>query len=189
MKYHGCGRHILNQLDFRKIFTALTLVGFLSGIIYGNIFAKEYILSMGIFDEYLLNQYSGVNVSIEEYIWYIIRIRIAPVIFLIFAGCTKYRKIIISLFIVWTGFSFGLILTTAIIRLQLKGIIICLISILPHFICYIGGYLMLLIYYMSYPNSRWTGAKTISFILFWLLGVVSECYINPGLIGLVLKRL
>ena len=21
MKYHGCGRHILNQLDFKKIFT------------------------------------------------------------------------------------------------------------------------------------------------------------------------
>lgn len=189
MKYHGCGRHILNQLDFRKIFTALILSGFLSGIIYGNVIAKEYILSLGIFDEYLLNQYSRLNVNIEEYIWYIIRIRITPVIFLLLAGCTKYRKIIISLFIVWTGFSFGLILTAAIIRLQAKGIIVCLISILPHFICYIGGYLMLLIYYISYPNSRWTGAKTISFILFWLLGVVSECYINPGLIELVFTRL
>lgn len=179
----------MNQLDLRKVFTALTLVGFLTGIIYGNVFAKEYILSMGIFDEYLLSQYSGLNVRIEEYIWYIIRVRIVPVIFLIFAGCTKYKKIASSVFIVWTGFSFGLILTSAIIRLQIKGIIVCLISILPHFICYIGGYLMLLIYYMTYPNSRWTTMKTFSFILFWLLGVISECYINPGLIELVIKRL
>jgi len=179
----------LNRWDFRKIFTALMLLGFISGIIYGNLFAKEYILSIGIFHEYFVDQYLSIKVNIEEYLWYIIRNRITPILFLVLAGCTKYRKVIISLFIVWTGFSFGLILTAAIFKLKLKGIILCLISILPHFICYIGGYLMLLIYYMSYPNSRWTGAKTISFILFWLLGVISECYINPGLIELVLTKL
>ena len=94
-----------------------------------------------------------------------------------------------GLFIIWTGFSFGLIITAAVLKLKLIGIIFCLASILPHFICYIGGYLMLLLYNMLYPESRWNGTKTFSFIIFLLLGIISECYINPGLMDLVLAKI
>lgn len=189
MKYHGCRRHILNRWDIRKVLTVLVLTGFLTGIIYGNLIAKEYILSTGIFDQYYLDQYSKVSINANEYIWYIFRMRITPILFLLFAGCTKYKKIVSGIFIIWTGFSFGMIITTAVLKLKIQGVVLCMVSILPHFICYIAGYLMLLIYYMSYPNSRWSAAKTISLILFWLLGIITECYINPVMIDLFIRKM
>lgn len=179
----------MNRWDIRKILISLLLTGFVGGIIYGNLFAKEYILSLGIFSEYFLEQYSGVSLNTEEYIWYVVRMRTTPIIFLVLACCTKYKKIIAGLFVVWTGFSFGLILTTAVLKLKIQGIILCLISILPHFVPYIAGYLMVILYYICYPNSKWTGAKTISFILFLLLGIITECYINPVIMDLFIGRL
>ena len=189
MKYHGCRRHILNRWDIRKILSVLLLTGFFSGIIYGNLCAKEYILSLGIFNEYFLEQYSGVRLNTEEYIWYIIRIRMTTIAFLILAGCTKYKKMIVGMFIIWTGFSFGLIITMAVLKLKIQGVLLCLISVLPHFICYIAGYMILVLYYLSYPNSKWNGVKTICFISFLLLGIITECYINPVIMEIILGKL
>lgn len=175
--------------EVKKILIVLFMVGFLSGIVYANLFAKPYIVSMGIFSDYFLEQFSSVNINIDEYFCYIFRMRIAPLIFLGIAGCTKYKKIIGSVWILWTGFSCGIILTTAVLKLNIKGIVLCLTGILPHFVCYIAAYIIVLLYLFTYPEIRWNNSKTISIILFMLLGLVSECYINPVLMEIIIKML
>lgn len=175
--------------NVKKVLLGLFMFGFLVGIIYANLFAKAYILSMGIFDDYFLSGYRGTDLNTGEYIFYIARIRMIPVFLLGIAMCTNFKKIAGGICLIWTGFSGGLILTSSVLKMGIKGILLCLIGIIPHYICYIAAYLMLLLYIFTYPDIRWSGTKSVSFLLFLLLGIISECYINPVLMDIFIKAL
>ena len=160
----------------KRLSFILFMSGFLAGVMYVNLFARDYILSLGIFSDYFLEQFSGTEIHTEEYLFYIIKLRVFPLLCLSILISTRYRRAVGIIFILWTGFSIGLILTTAIIKLNLIGIVLCVIGILPHFICYISVYIILLIYGLTYPEVRWNSSKTISIIIFMLSALVGLCY-------------
>ena len=93
-------------------------------------------------------------------------------------GGTKSRKIAAYLFLLWAGLASGMILTSALLMLGVKGLILCVISMLPHFLCYIPAYAMLLLYLFRYPVSEWNSTKTLSFVLFLTMGIALECIVE-----------
>ena len=68
------------------------VLGFLIGIVYGNVMSKDYIASMGIFNEFFLTQYSQAEIDVMEYMWYVIRVRVVPLVLVAALGCTRLRK-------------------------------------------------------------------------------------------------
>ena len=82
-----------------------------------------------------------------------------------------------------------MIMTSSVLKMGVKGIILCLIALTPHFIFYIAGYMILLWYFFSYPESRWNLSKTVSFLLFIAVGILLECYVNPVIMQMFLKTL
>lgn len=165
------------------------MLGFCAGILYANLFAKDYIISMGILSEYFLNQYSADEIETAEYLWYVARIRLTPVLLLGALGCTKLRKGIVAAFILWTGFSSGLLFTSAVIKMGVKGIILCLIALIPQFLFYAAGYLALLWYLYTYPQVRWNLMTTVIFIFLLAVGILLECYVNPVLMQMFISTL
>lgn len=172
-----------------KHFALFYMLGFCAGILYANLFAKDYIISMGILSEYFLNQYSADDIQIGEYLWYVTRIRLAPVFVLGALGCTRLRKGAAAVFILWTGFSSGLLFTSAVIKMGVKGIILCLIAIVPQFLFYIAGYLALLWYLYTYPQIHWNLTKTVIFLLLMAVGILLECYVNPVIMQMFIRTL
>ena len=71
----------------------------------------------------------------------------------------------------------------------IKGLILCLIALAPHLVFYITGYLILLWYLFTYPDSQWNLSKMVSTALFLAVGVLLECYVNPIIMELFLKTL
>lgn len=173
----------------KKFFVLFCMLGFLIGIFYANIVSKDYITSMGIFNEFFLNQYIQTEINMGEFAWYVVRVRLMPVILLFALGCTKLRKGIVILFLLWTGFSCGMIMTSAIMKMGIKGIVLCLLALTPQFIFYTAGYVVLLWYLFLYPEAKWNITKTICFLLLMALGIVLECYVNPVLMKIFLKTL
>ena len=169
----------------KRFLVLFCMLGFLIGIVYANLMSKEYIMSMGIFNEFFLNQYSQAEISVQEYLWYVVRIRVMPAVL----GCTKLRRGVAAGFLVWTGFCGGMIMTAAVLKMGIKGLILCLIALAPHFVFYIAGYLILLWYLFTYPESRWNLSKTVSMGLFLAVGILLECYVNPIIMELFLKTL
>ena len=172
-----------------KHFALYYMLGFCAGILYANLFAKDYIISMGILSEYFLNQYSADDIRIAEYLWYVARIRLTPVFILGALGCTKRKKGAAAAFILWTGFSSGLLFTSAVIKMGVKGIILCLIALVPQFLFYIAGYLALLWYLYTYPQIRWNLTKTVIFLLLMAVGILLECYVNPVIMQMFIRTL
>ena len=162
-----------------KWFVLIYMAGFLAGILYANMIAKDYIASVGIFNDYFLETYAQMEIDTTEFLWYVASVRLLPVAFLVITGISRLRRPAVLAFVLWTGFSSGLILTAAVMKLGAKGIVLCLVSLFPHMCCYVAGYLMLLWFLYTYPKTRWNLTKTVAFLFLMAVGILLESYVNP----------
>ena len=67
---------------YGRIFFIFCMAGFLLGILYTNIMSGQYLSSGGMFSEYYMSQYLHTEIQAEEYFWYILPIRILPLVLL-----------------------------------------------------------------------------------------------------------
>ncbi len=179
----------MKVLHTKKRMFAFFMPGFLAGILYVNLTAGQYMADSSIFSEYFLEQYASVEVTAGEYMFYLIGVRMLP--FLVVTGLlfTGIRKGIAMLILVWTGFSGGMLLAMAAFGMGVKGILLCVVGMFPHFLFYIPAYIVLLWYAMTYPQNRWNQQKTVFIILTMIIGIVLEGYVSPTLMKAFLEIL
>lgn len=176
-------------LHTRKQLLAFFMPGFLFGILYVNLIMKKYTAEPGIFSDYFLKQYQSVEIVAQEYLWYLIRIRFIPFFVLLGLGFTKLRKVSAIAFVVWTGFSGGMLLSMAVLGMGIKGSILCIVGILPQFLLYVPAYMVVIWYSYTYPKNQWNTQKTIFVGLTMIVGMVLETYVNPMLVQAFLGTL
>ena len=174
--------------EIKKYFVLFYMFGFLAGILSANFIAGEYLADLGIFHEFFMEQYMQTPIDNSEYFWYLLRLRITPLVILGLAGCTKFRKAAVLLFLMWTGLLSGLILTVAVMQRGFGGILLCL-GVLPQLPLYTAGYLILLWFLFCYPKRTWSAVKTICFFLFMAVGLILECTVNPVLMRMFLSSI
>ena len=146
------------------------MTGFLLGICSANLWMKQYVLDIGILNQYFLEQYNQTDIVYEAYLWYLVKSRGTPFVLLLAAAGTRYRK-------------------TAIIKLGSKGIVLIVTALAPQGIFYAMAGIVLFRYMLEYPMVRWDAGRSIRLGLFLMLGIITECYVNPVLTGLFLKTL
>ena len=140
---------------------------------------------MGIFNLQFLEQYTGTEFAAKEYLLYLTGIRLLPFGILTGLVLTRMRRIISFVFLAWTGFSLGILLTMAVFYMGLKGIVFCIAGIFPQFLFYIPAYAVVLWYGMTYHQSRWNHQKTIFVIGMMLTGLILEAYVNPVFVKMI----
>ena len=77
------------------------MTGFVLGICSANLWMKEYILDIGIFNQFFLEQYNRADIVYEAYLWYLVKSRGTPFVLLLAAAGTRYRKTAVMLAVVW----------------------------------------------------------------------------------------
>lgn len=173
------GGRIVRMLHTRKWMFAFFMPGFFLGIIYVNLIVKQYTAEPGIFSDYFLEQYAAADVVAREYILYLARIRILPFLLILGMSFTRLRKVSAFGYLLWTGFSSGMLLSMAVLSMGIKGSILCIVGILPQFLFYVPAYVVVLWYCCSYPGSRWNQQKTIFVVVTMMAGIILEAYVNP----------
>lgn len=173
----------------RKYFATAFIAGFLAGILFANLAVRDYVTTTGIFNTYFLKQYSQSEVQAAEYILYLSGIRLGPLFLIILLGQTKIRKLISVIAFLWAGFSAGTIVCAAILNMGIQGIVFWMIAMIPQFLFYALGYLIVLWYFFTAPESRWNTGKSVSVFLFMAAGLITEAYINPILVQMFLDTL
>lgn len=166
-------------LHTRKQLFAYFMPGFLLGILYVNLIMKKYTAESGIFSDYFLQQYQMSEIIVEEYLWYLIKVRAVPFLFLLGAAFTKLRKIASIAFLIWTGFSSGLLFSMAVLSMGIKGSILCIVGILPQFLLYVPAYMVVIWYSYTYPQNQWNLQKSIFVALAMFVGILLETHVNP----------
>lgn len=176
-------------LRSRKQLFALFMPGFLIGVLCVNLAAKRYTAEPGIFSEYFLNQFQTVKIVAREYLWYLLRLRLLPFLAVLALSMTKMRRVTAALFLIWTGISAGILISTAVLSMGIRGSFLCIAGVFPQFIFYIPAYLILLWYCWSYPRSQWNRQKTLFVVTALLLGILMEIYVNPSIVRAFLSTL
>ena len=82
----------------QRILAALCMLGFAVGIVYANLMTRDYIGNIGIFNDFFLQQYGMVEIDMPDYLWYLGRIRILPVVLLAMLGYTRFRRVVCLLY-------------------------------------------------------------------------------------------
>lgn len=165
------------------------MLGFFVGILYLNRASGVYLMDAGIWGEWFRSQYLTYDLKVIDYMWYVAEVRILPAGILALLGRTKLRKVGVYLFLCWMGFASGAIFTSAVLALAVKGLILCIVSIFPHFLCYVPAYTILLVHLLHFSERGWSFTKTISFLLLLMMGIAMECLVNPVLLKIFLKTL
>lgn len=161
---------------------AFFVPGFLLGIIYVNFAAEKYMAEAGIFSDLFLSQFADMQIDIRSYLPYLIRLRAVPLLLLAAVSFTRLRKAAAILFLLWTGFTGGVTVSSAVYGLGLKGSLLCAAALLPQFLFYIPAFMILLWYCISAPGTRWNRQKTIFVIAAMAAGIVLELWVNPELV-------
>ena len=68
------------------------MTGFVLGICSANLWMKQYVLDIGILNQYFLEQYNQTDIVYEAYLWYLVKSRGTPFVLLLAAAGTRYRK-------------------------------------------------------------------------------------------------
>ncbi len=155
-------------------------VGFFLGILYENI-----ILKLKWIDEEILLQ-SEIQIVSETYLLKIICLRIAPIVGLYILCNTVWRKLFIVLGLLWVGFLIGVMAVMSVMRFGIRGVIFCLISLLPHMLFYFLAYGVMISYFYRYPERQWNSSKTLFVVLTFFIGLTLEVYLTPVLLRMFL---
>lgn len=166
-------------LHTRKQLFVFFMPGFLLGIFYVNLIMKKYTAEPGIFSDYFLKQYQSASIVVQEFIWYLTKIRFVPFLLLLGLAFTKVRKISTVAFLVWTGFSSGMLLSMAVLDKGIKGSLLCLVGTFPQFLFYIPAYMVVIWYGYTYPQNSWNVQKSVFVGLAMVGGGIMEVYVNP----------
>ena len=162
-------------------------VGFFVGILYENIMSRTYGLSIDIFQSYFLQQYMHTEIIAEKYLGYVLKSRAVPLMGLCFLTCVKWKKLLSIMSVCWTGFMAGVLMVSAVMQLGIKGVLLCMVAMFPHIICYGLAYGILLSYLYRCPKVQWNNAKTVFVVLVMFAGILLETYLNPLLMKLVIR--
>ena len=92
IEYLKTGGMFLKIQQSKKQFLIFYMSGFLAGILYANMVSDSYLESYGVFSEYFLRQFQITEIIPEEYLGYLLRIRIIPAGVLLAAGCTRWKS-------------------------------------------------------------------------------------------------
>ena len=108
---------------------------------------------------------------------------------ILYANFIAKNYITMTGILLWTGFAAGILSVAAVLRMGLCGMLLCIAGIFPQYIFYVPAYLLLIRYYYRYPQSEWNGTKTGFTVMMIVAGILSEVYLNPGIVRWFVKVL
>ena len=173
--------------DKNQLLIILLAVGFFIGVIYENIISKNMVIITEIFSKGNLQRYLQTDIIAEKYFWYVIKYRVLLLFLLCSLSCIKWKKILVVCCLLLTGFFTGSFCVASVLQLGAKGLLLCLLGLFPQMLFYGCVYGILFIHWFHYPERHWNRTKTLFSIVLFVIGILSEVYVNPILIKIIIR--
>lgn len=191
----------------RSLWTRLmqgSLLGaFTAGIFVANLMGREAVSNAGILNDYFVEKFQYTEINGQNLFFYIIGERVPMLLLLLLLTLTSLGIAGGILMLDWQGFSVGFMLSTAIAKYGMKGILLILGSLFPQYVfyfpvyilyCYLAVYLRRRMYKdragngsdRRYIYGAWLIAA-IGILAVFITGIFLESYINPTILKKILK--
>lgn len=184
----------------------LFLGSFLSGVLLMNFGSDRLLGEKGIFSASSMNRLKYVEIDGGRFFGYVLKQRMGSFALLLLLSTTALGMISVYAVVSWQGILTGMLITAAVIRYGLKGLLLILGSMFPHQCLLIPAGIMLLGWCSeNYGRIHGTGRMAFAYgknrnqtilrsggSLLWILfvtlvGCILESYVNPILITDLVK--
>lgn len=190
-------------------FIYVFLFGFFIGVLSMNLWKDLLLSGSGFLDEEMLYQMKYTQIDMNKFFYFVLKKRVVLVLGLAILATTYLGQITVYGGFLWFGFVGGMFVASACIRYGLKGILLLVGALLPHYILYIPAFWLLLVWcyqiccFMYFPakvhnggeylyRSKKTflikyGLQILTIFLVVIIGIFLESYVNPIFITKILK--
>lgn len=182
-----------------RIGMALFLAGGILGFWILNLQGEEYFERSGMLSEYFIRQYKYLEVDGAFLFYYILEQKGIWMLLIWMLGATAVGAAAAWMFCGWLGILAGILIGLGIFRFGVSGILFCLCAMIPQCFFYVPAWVLLI----RGALKKWAGRKKKSFSIraldwrygglfafsfgLFLLGILTESYINPWLMKQILR--
>ena len=182
----GIGYHVKHgKLPLLTIFT----VGVFAGMVIMNLGKSILLENTGLLDEYTLYQMKYMTVDNSALFCYVLWERLKSLLFLAVLSTTYLGLVVCGGITLWYGICGGAFLAVSVLRYGVKGILLVLVGLFPHYMIYVPGMIILLLWCQRI-NRKIYFEKTelgiihsllqlLGILLIFLVGCVLESFLNP----------
>lgn len=182
------------------------VLGFLAGILIMNLGSKRFIQDGKLFDMAAINRMRYFDVDSTSFLKYELPQRLKGFLILLVVATTCFGIAAAYFWVAWQGMLAGMVITAAVIKFGLKGILLILAGIFPQHLLFIPAAVMMLCWcyqtccilyfpgkciWIPYQNKKRQYIHQLG-IMFWIIcvvmiGCILECYVNPILVSDIIK--
>ena len=176
---------------------ALFLMGFFVGILFLNL-GKEILLEEGgLFDPETLTGLKYMVLDQDTVFYYVLKKRGVFLLLLTVLSSTYLGKIVCRAAVTWFGFAFGMMLAALTVRFGLKGQVLAIVWLFPHFLVYVPATIFFMLWCeglhdtiyrkknLPTDEEKFFAWKAVQFLLFaaaMCFGCMLEGYVGSKLL-------
>lgn len=176
----------------RSLQAGTYLILLFAGILAGVLFVQTQasMAFAGIFSEYFLNQYAALSIQYERLFRYVGSCRMGQYAFLVCCCALSSAPVLYGALLFFLGMTWGTVLSISILRLGAKGVLICVVGILPQIFFYIPAFGWTFLWILKGGSSRkkYLILSAVGFF-FLFFGIVAEVYLNPLILQQILRKM
>ncbi len=180
----------LKQLKWEKIsLSNIYVVSLVITMILLLIRKHEVLMQTSLFSEASLEEIKLRISGNSPQIFFVIQMRLAIIFGLFILSTTTLGSLFVYVHVLWYGISSGMLLAVALMRYGIKGILLLIAGIFPHYLIYVPA--LILVFHLSKEkrivNSKFM-AQLLVISLVVIIGCILECYVNPEIVSKILKN-
>ena len=149
----------------------------------------EVLMQTSLFSEASLEEIKMRISGNPPQFFFIIQMRLAIIISLFIIATTALGNLFVHMNVLWYGISSGLLLAVVLMRYGIKGILLLIVGVFPHYLIYVPAIILTLHLAKEkrVVNNKYIGQLlVISFVV--IIGCILECYVNPDIVAKILKK-
>lgn len=167
------------------------LIGFLAGVVLMNTGMFLKIENSSLLDEYTLGRLKYIEINCNTFFLYVLQKRMAVLWLLMLFCITAIGLYVLCCYLAWCGFACGTLLSVAVMRYGIKGILLMTAGAFPHYLFYVPACLLLLRLgqrlHRREQNLLQSGMGFLGIHIVVITGVLLESYVNPFIMTKILK--
>lgn len=144
----------------------------------------------GIFSEYFLNQYAVMQIDYGSMLQYVAGCRISQYILLVCVGAMSGAATLLYMLAFFLGMAWGTVTAISTLRLGIKGVLICVFGMIPHFLFYVPtfGWVFLWTAKQGYNRKKYILLAILGGFLL-CFGILTEVYLNPRIFQQMIRMI
>lgn len=158
-------------------------------MIFFAFFKREFLEKTSLFGYQMLSEIDSRLLESSPQYLFLVTTRVRVILFLFILSTTSIGNLYVYLCVIRYGICSGMFFTIVIMRYGLKGILLLVAGMFPHYLIYVPAFILTM--HLAREKRKVNGRflfQLFAIICVVIIGCLLECYVNPNVVSKILKK-